>query len=246
MVHQAAQHRCTPDPALAITPERARPRAHRAPTWPARGNVSRSHSVRTLLRPGTGALREDSQDAHRAAFTLIELMVVMVLIGIMTALILPEMKGTYEDALLRSASRELVSVCGLASSHAVSVNQVHRLRFDPRTGHYSIQRRAEERGPESGFVSAREVPGGEGELDTRIVIEIHKVGGEPAEAGGQESSPVPGDSAPAGRGDDGITFYPDGTADASEIVLRDRDGFRLALRINPVTARVRIIELARE
>ena len=30
------------------------------------------------------------------------------------------------------------------------------------------------------------------------------------------------------------------------IVLRDRDGFRLALRINPVTARVRIIELARE
>ena len=43
-----------------------------------------------------------------------------------------------------------------------------------------------------------------------------------------------------------IFFYPDGTADASEIVLRDRDGFRLALRINPVTARVRIIELARE
>jgi len=48
------------------------------------------------------------------------------------------------------------------------------------------------------------------------------------------------------RRDDAITFYPDGTADASEILLRDRDGFRVALRINPVTARVRIIELARE
>ena len=33
-------------------------------------------------------------------------------------------------------------------------------------------------------------------------------------------------------------FYPDGTADAREIQLEDRDGFRLVLRINPTTARV--------
>ena len=33
---------------------------------------------------------------------------------------------------------------------------------------------------------------------------------------------------------------------AGEILLRDRAGFRLALRINPTTARVRIIELERE
>src|SRR5258708_4825192 len=37
------------------------------------------------------------------AFTLVELMVVMVLIAIMAAMIVPEMKGTYEDALLRSS-----------------------------------------------------------------------------------------------------------------------------------------------
>ena len=115
-----------------------------------------------------------------------------------------------------------------------------------KTGHYSIERRASDRGPEGRLVAAREVPGGEGELDTRIAIEIHKSGDEATEAAEQESSPVPGGSARAERRDDGITFYPDGTADASEIVLRDRDGFRLALRINPVTARVRIIELARE
>ena len=211
---------------------------------------ARSKRRRDML-PRGGSENRKSQIANRkfaslSAFTLIELMVVIILIGIMTALILPEMKGTYEDALLRSTSRELVSVCGLASSHAVSVNQVHRLRFDPKTGHYSIQRRAEDRGPEGGLVSAREVPGGEGELDTRIAIEIHRVGDEPTEAAEPESAPVPGSSAQSGRRDDGITFYPDGTADASEIVLRDRDGFRLALRINPVTARVRIIELARE
>ena len=189
---------------------------------------------------------ENRKSPNLSAFTLIELMVVMVLIGIMTALILPEMKGTYEDALLRSTSRELVSACGLASSHAVSVNQAHRLRLDRKTGHYAIERRASDRGPGGHLVSAREVPGGEGELDTRISIEIHKSGDEATEAAEQESSPGPGSRAQAERRDDGITFYPDGTADAVEILLRDRDGFRLALRISPITARVRIIELARE
>ena len=84
-------------------------------------------------------------------------------------------------------------------------------------------------------------------LDTRITVEIHKSGDEATEATPeQETATGPESKLQAGRADDGITFYPDGTAEASEIVLRDRDGFRLALRINPVTARVRIIELARE
>jgi type II secretion system protein H len=183
---------------------------------------------------------------NHAAFTLIELMVVMVLIGIMTAMILPEMKGTYEDALLRSTSRELVSVCSLASSHAVSVNQACRLRLDLKTGHYLIESRASDRGPEGRAFAAREVTGGEGELDTRISIEIHKTGEDAAEGAEQASASSPDTTAPSERRDDGITFYPDGTADESEILLRDRDGFRLALRINPITARVRIIELARE
>ena len=181
-----------------------------------------------------------------AGFTLIELMVVIVLMGIMAAMILPEMKGSYQDALLRSTGRELVSVCGLAASHAVSVNQAQLLRLDLKTGHYSIERRASGRGSEGGLVAAREVPGGEGELDTRISIEIHKTDDAAPDAAEQESAPAPGSRVPSERREDGITFYPDGTADATEIVLRDRDGFRLGLRVNPVTARVRIVELARE
>src|ERR1035441_4331499 len=131
---------------------------------------------------------ENRKSPNCSAFTLIELMVVMVLIGIMTAMILPEMKGTYEDALLRSTSRELVSMCGLASSHAVSVNQAHRLRLDRKTGHYSIERRGSDRGSAGRFVAAGDVPGGEGELDNRISVEIHQSGDDPAEAADQQSS----------------------------------------------------------
>ena len=116
----------------------------------------------------------------------------------MTAMILPEMKGTYEDALLRSTSRELVSVCGLAASHAVSVNQAHRLRLDRKTGRYSIERLAPDRGSGSRLVSAREVPGGEGELDSRIAIEIHAASDDRTEAAQQGSSAGSGRERPSG------------------------------------------------
>jgi predicted secreted protein len=45
---------------------------------------------------------------------------------------------------------------------------------------------------------------------------------------------------------DAISFYPDGTADAAEIQLRDRDGFQLLLQLNPVTGRVHITEPTHE
>jgi type II secretion system protein H len=183
---------------------------------------------------------------RRLGFTLIELMVVIALIGIMTAMIIPEMKGTYEDALLRSTSRELVSVFGVACSRAVGVNQVLQVRLDRKTGHYAIARRVRDGGSGSRFVPARDVPGGEGKLDTRISIEIRRPGEDQADGTGAEALPAAESNLQAQEPDDAITFYPDGTADAREIVLRDRDGFRLALRVNPVTARVHIVELARE
>ena len=183
---------------------------------------------------------------RRRGFTLIEMMVVIVLIGIMTAMIIPEMKGTYEDALLRSTSRELINVFNAAYSHAVSVNQVLRVRLDRKSGRYSIEKRVREAGRESNFVPTHDVSGGEGELDTRISIEIRKSGDGSANASGERSAQVREDNSRVQERDEGITFYPDGTAEAGEIVLRDRDGFRIALRINPVTARVHIVELARE
>lgn len=179
-------------------------------------------------------------------FTLLELMVVVVLIGVMTAMIIPEMKGTFEDALLRSTSRELVNVFSIAGSRAVSVNQVLQVRLDRQTGQYAVLKRVREGGRESRFVPALDVPGGQGKLDMRISIQIHIPGEEAAQAAG-ETTPLVSEGVPQGAGaGDAIAFYPDGTADAREIVLRDTDGFRLGLRINPVTARVHIVELARE
>jgi hypothetical protein len=90
----------------------------------------------------------------------------------------------------------------------------------------------------------QDVPGASGKLDQRVTIRILRSGDSPAVDASAESSDW-SETAPE-ETVEGITFYPDGTADAAQLILQDRAGFRLALRINPVTARVRVIDLPRE
>jgi type II secretion system protein H len=178
---------------------------------------------------------------HRKSrgFTLIELMTVIVLIGILTAMILPEMRGTYEDALLRTTSRDLVSVFELASSRAISLNQLHRVRLDTQEGRYLVERRIRVNGAED-FVPLKDVSGCSGELDKRVAIQIHRADEDQSVEMGQQNADQ------NLKQTETISFYPDGTADAALILLQDRQGFRLALRLNPITSRVNVLEMDRE
>ena len=180
----------------------------------------------------------------RVGFTLVELMVVVVIISIMSAMIVAEMHGTFQDALLRSTSRELASAFSVASSRAVSVNRPHRVRIDQVTHQYVLERSA--RGG-TDFFPVRDIPNSHGKLDPRITVNIVNTGMDSLDDAGQtpkEDSGTPG-GVPSFGPEEAVTFYPDGTADAREIELADRDGFRLSLRINPITARVQITALPR-
>ncbi len=180
----------------------------------------------------------------KSGFTLMELMVVLVLISIMTAMILPEMRGTYEEAVLSSTGRQLADAVGVAYSQSVTAQRAHRLRIDTAAHRYLIEQRVSG-DPGNRFVPARDLPGGEGVLDARIAIQLCQPGEDFSEATEAGSPIEPREAEPLAGGADTIVFYPDGTADAREIQLEDRDGFRLAVRINPVTARVQIKELER-
>jgi type II secretory pathway pseudopilin PulG len=177
---------------------------------------------------------------------LIEIMVVVVLIGILTATIIPEMRGSYADALLRSTSRDLISAFSLASSRAASAGQVYRVRIDRSNGRYFIEKRLHEDNPDGEFVSAKDIIENEGQLDTRISIQIHKSGDAADDASEPLAEPEAANESPVRDRDEAVIFYPDSTAEAAEVRLRDAEGFRLGLRLNPVTARVHIVELGRE
>src|SRR5436309_8118825 len=141
-------------------------------------------------------------------FTLMELMIVLVLIGIMAAMVVPEMKGSFEDAVLRSSARKLVDVFSLTYSRAVSFNQLHRIRLDNSTGRYVVERQGDDpQGPE--FELARDISGFQGQIDPRIAVEI-KVAQEDS---GEEFEETAGDQPKRRSLSDGISFYADGTAD---------------------------------
>lgn len=177
-------------------------------------------------------------------FTLVELMVVIFLIGILTASIIPSMQGTLEAERLHAQSRRLVGAIELAYSRAVTLSQPHRLRLNTNEHRFFLETRMPGPDGEAAFAPIPYTPGAEGELDSRISVSLlsseaalePEPNGAPAESGEPQRLP-PVDQPP--------TFYPDGTADAVTLLLQDRQGFRLALQVNPVTARVRIRELPR-
>lgn len=179
----------------------------------------------------------------RSGFTLIELMIVLVLIAIMTAMIIPEMRGTMEGELLRSTSRELVRGLSLAHSQSITLNQRHRLVINQSKHRYQVERFARGTDEGTGFMPVRGIDGTEGVLSEKIKIELRPQ--EPAE--GDESPPADNPPHRAASSEDSVNpaieFQPDGTADAVEIQLHDRMGFGLALRVSPITSRIQIAEL---
>lgn len=166
--------------------------------------------------------------ASRRGFSLVELMVVVTVLLALTVMILPELGGALEGELLRAAGRELVAVMQLAQSQAVTSQRAHLLRIDTRDGRFWIEAPLGE--GESGFAPAHGLAGSAGEIDRRIRLQVRSAG----------------EKAPAEDSSGTIHFRPDGTADAGEVLLEDREGFRLALRVHPTTARVRAVNLGRK
>jgi type II secretion system protein H len=73
------------------------------------------------------------------AFTLIELVMVMLVMSLALALIAPSLRGWNRSARLRDTAEQFVAAAGWARSQAASEGMIYRLQLDPSAGQYSVQ-----------------------------------------------------------------------------------------------------------
>lgn len=73
-------------------------------------------------------------------FTLIELIVVMAMIGILTAIAAPYFKGWYQNATYREVARNIASTLRDARSRAIAQNLQYQVVFDVSAKSYQMQK----------------------------------------------------------------------------------------------------------
>jgi len=197
---------------------------------------------RAMIRPHPTAAKQAAVSAGIAGFSLVELMVVVVIIAVMAALIVPAMRGTFEAERLRQAGRQILQSLHLAYSQSVTQRHPHRWHFDPDSGRYQVEQLVQDESASSPFQPVSGLPEAKGSLDPRIQVEVRPLT-TPTVIDLDNNQPV----APASPNDaNTVAFYPDGTAQPMEIVLRDQEGFEQILRVNPVTAQVTLVATRRE
>ena len=78
----------------------------------------------------------------KRAFTLLELVLVMVLIAVGLAVAAPSLQGWNRGTKLRNQADQLVSVTRWARTHAIADSTVYRLNIDPSGSAYSLTKQS--------------------------------------------------------------------------------------------------------
>jgi prepilin-type N-terminal cleavage/methylation domain-containing protein len=162
---------------------------------------------------GARRIRGQGKNADRG-FTLIELTVVIVILGVMLALIIPRL-GELGEANLKKSCRHLTGMIRFLHDESQATKDEYRLRFDVHEGRYWVEvlnKMSEKAGEYKRFSS---------EMATEATL-----------AGQTTFRDVTVVSHPD---DPFIRFTPDGWVEPALIHLRDGEGRDFTLMIKPLT-----------
>ena len=93
--------------------------------------------TKTVVRFGEAAAAGHGTRRRRGGFTLAEILAVVVILGIASAIIIPQI-GTRDDMRVKAASRTLIADLIYAQNLAISTGQVVYVRFDVAANSYSL------------------------------------------------------------------------------------------------------------
>jgi prepilin-type N-terminal cleavage/methylation domain-containing protein len=147
-------------------------------------------------------------------FTLIEMMIVIVVLGVMLALIIPRL-GEIGDANLKRSARHLTGMVRFLRDESQAQKKVYRLRFDVTDGRYWIEVMT---------------------LLNDKTVEFKRFSSEMATEGSLSGQTTFRHINVASHPDDPfIQFWPNGWVERALIHLRDGEGREFTLVVNSLT-----------
>jgi prepilin-type N-terminal cleavage/methylation domain-containing protein len=147
-------------------------------------------------------------------FTLIELTVIIVILGIMLTLIIPRL-GEFGEANLKRSARHLTGMVRFLKDESQARKDTYRLQFDIPAGHYWTEVWTPLSDKTAEFRRFQSEMGSEGILSGNTTFQDIKVSSHPDEAY--------------------IEFTPDGWVESAYIHIKDSDGKPFTLIVKPLT-----------
>lgn len=171
-------------------------------------------------------------ETRLAAFTLIEVMVVIIIISIMAGAVIPNLGGSMGTVRLKAGAREIADLMDFCYQSAVASGRVHALVFEEDGRRYEV---VAERPDETGSFNPDAPPMLDpvslpGNFDRTLPeeIAIHSMYVFETDLVRDEEGRLR------------VLFFPDGTTEFATLYLEDASGRRQSVEINGMSGEIRV------
>jgi prepilin-type N-terminal cleavage/methylation domain-containing protein len=140
-------------------------------------------------------------------FTLVEMMLVFLLIGIMISIAIPRWRDVYSETSVHESSKMIIALADFAREKSVIEHRQYRLVLDKRERAYWLERQTTfpQTGTEA-FEPSKDNLSARFRLPDQFYFDEIRLNGKKA------------------RGNSSITFYPDGTSDELQLTVANGGG----------------------